>query len=473
MVTVRSIAIGLTLLAGSIFFFAGDKRLDMNYLLHVARHRPPFGIAGTDPKLLWQHSKSLGQTQTALMYAQPDITSALAIRSLYPVHFLGGLAQLEAARQKLIAEPSEPHARAYMRELVRTSYFGLSDAAAHHEALLTVMPPSEVAKAPLYSLEGASSAEHIAALSSLMTSRMTEVHDIVQRDITCAFAHTCELPPRPVLETPQTATAVRTATMNSVERFYDHEVPEGYKERFVLDSSACLATLDAPYYVVMRTTPQAGERLHALNDLFLFPTAKSKGKVLTYLNERGVQYVAQRALNFYICPSVQYEHGLVYALKEARKNLPEAPLQEPDGTISEKRLRVYLNQPQADPSQDDARIHDELTLMLYQKSAGLDRLVARISTVLSTHLSQHKNNIPFDMSAPDLFITHNALPSLFLLHNPHAGTPLIPRTISQEEREAVATFYATEFRSLDSLLRDLTWDELVEDIRAVRSIDTE
>jgi hypothetical protein len=463
----------VTATCGILWYAQSLRSLDIDYLYSVARYTPPFGIAGTDPDALREAVDDLAQTRLTLAVSQDSILDAYYVYdALFPIRFLRALADLEEARLAFLDSQSLTRARTYLRHLSRVGGLGMSDAQLHLSARMFLANGSTSLDTPIYSLAGARTERTIIGSSQRIVETINEMRLHSDRIVNCTVLGYCPPPSRTQFITvPDAEYTAPSPVQRKIDDFLRREVPSSTFDRVSLLKSACLQILDQPYHMLLRTTPTGAPHVHTLNELFFYDAGSSTGATLSYLNTRDVQYAAYRSMNFYICPGTQHDYGMVFALTEAKKLFDIYIPVESDGTLYEPHVRDSIEKHYAtERVEDERRTMEELLLMFDQRNAKLDILIGTIARSLQVRAAQSDTGIPVDISAHTLFLTMSAYSSLFLAHSTdiEAASFLQTRPTASE----ILSAFNTSFIKFSSLIERVGIEQLLDDMRTVRSFDT-
>ena len=453
------LAIGLWLITASWFeVIEQQTRTSTLITERTARLAPPFGIAGTDPRALKTSTALLAHARLSLALEQKTPANAWRVySSLYPISFLSALGHAEEARLTFIENPSYRMARQYRQALTRAIYFGERDGARYSAVLTEVLRDQ---KRRHYSFAGLITQDSLIAMSESIAVRMKETRAQIARSV-CSHNNlsTCT-PVRKAHEIKHSATNTDSFDTKMLER----ALPFFTKGRNLspdtivgLIDSACVRELPGPHYL-LHTKLEHGERIHYLNEL-RFLKIRNAAPAQEFLSARGVSYALYRPMNFYVCNESQYDLGMAYALKYAAERLPVSP----HSVIEEERVRTILAS-----TNGITRDIEELTLMLAQRSAHLDGLVERIAQQMDHVARTYDTTIPVDISPYELFSRYAAFPSLFLLHNVHAGESEYPKPA--HDADALRSFLK-ELVPYEKAVRDIGLEKLIESNQTLRELD--
>lgn len=443
-----------------------------NAVVAEARFAPMLAIAGTDPVRLQESLQRLERVSDDLSSLQMTAEEQDHIGSLYPVAFLQAVAEAESARRILLYEPHYAHARTYERQLTRAARAGAEDARRFVTALRTYASSTPA----LYSLAGLITADSLADAAQSLLARQDKLLAESRKRFFCRRNPFCQSPE--LMTEPLAAAAPRIADTHSTEDFF-LAVRQGTSTprtiRVTLSKSVCVHELAPPYaYLVFPEARLNGRpRAHFLNDIFFMPTRERNGPVLSVLASR-IEYAIVRPATFYTCPESQHDAGMFAAITHARS----VAIERPDRAEVERR--AFLDAP-SDATvvpyvRALSRVHPEdirygeLVLEVAQRSARVDALVEEIADVLEARIAQFYRGIPFDLSARNMFLTHSAFPSLFLMHDTSVITEGIRIASSSPSHlgafmEAHATY--------ERVLGEVGFERLVRDAKTLRDFDTE
>ncbi len=453
--TLASLALCTILGVGTIGLF-GMRDTDTEYLLAVARFAPPFGIAGTDPHLLHEEVRSLARAQYRLALAQDTVGDGWRVyTSLHPVAFLSALADLESKRIAYIQNPSPLAARKYLRALTRVASLGRQDAEKFHEALLYY---TERNKEWIFNgLAGRWSGKNMMHTATTIRTRMEETAQSVRYIQECTQNIVCPSPDPRKVSNKYPPYSTLTPAQKNIEKFFNAYSPSSGTERYTLTESVCAKALTPPYHIITRTGLSGFERIHLLNALYFTPNPEPIKK------EGHTGYTISLPYSFYMCAELQHDAGMIAALQQARPVISIPP--ELDGTIYEGTAREAI-----DRTAHEKDIYEvaELLLMFIERSARLESFVGMIAHVHESRLLNQRKGIVMNNSAHNLFLTHSAFPSLFLTHNPDAGTTIATMTSTDPRSQE---YYIKHTRSFEELVEVVGFEKLLKDAIGLRDLD--
>lgn len=397
------------------------RSLDNAYVRSVAQFTPPFGIAGTDPYSLRHETRRLAYEQFQIARLQSTIPDAYNVySSLYPKRFLLALADLEESRLALIEQPTTRNARAYLSHLTRAKTFGEYDARKFESALGHYANNGREWK--FYGFSGKMTSETIMQAARSISTRMKETDVHISKIIDCTLHAQCPTPVPPLL-TKESSPPYTPLTEEGMEnKDFFMSFLRGYPTMdYALSESACTKANPSPTHILARYGTDDRLRMQFLDSLYFFPQTPDN-PVVRALNTATTTYIIVRPFMFYICPAIQQDIGMVVAMEHASKLFPDSIPRESDGTLYDSSVRTAVQNlwDSSAPHQDPAL--SEIILMLHERSARLDQLVAIINRVHATRALHVDSPIPLNSTASNMFLTHSAFTSLFLAHNPDAGT---------------------------------------------------
>ena len=106
-----------------------------------------------------------------------------------------------------------------------------------------------------------------------------------------------------------------------------------------------------------------------------------------------------------------------------RSVLRSAPELREDHALSYLRAALAEAGTESETQDRDALI--ELALMYVERSAGIEDIIFTIAFVNGYHTTLAARGVPFNVSAEQLFLSHNAYPTLFLSQSRSAGTSTV------------------------------------------------
>jgi len=399
--------------------------LRVAYTHALAERSPVLGIVGTDPIRLQTANEKLARTVELLANRQEDKSKEELARSLYPTTFLSALALLEQSRLDFLSSPSDILATRYHRLLSMTLesqkrasahfYEKLQDALSGKEGEVRLTFGGGITSETLF---------HSARIIMVRAEEVTEVSQL-RSDCLAGFVSACNvrqvlLPSAADLGSEEEA-SISPEIRSLLERRNRIEV--------VLSESVCVKTTSGPYHLLVDTGSPSP--LILLNELYFSPTDRVGG-VLKYLREiRDISFVPATPMTYYLCPELWRDAGMAYGLAEIGRLkmkypelLQERHLLTNNGAITEQEAAQYVRAG-LEQSNHDPLVRGEFiaaALMLQERSAHLDKLVAAVAGVLQTDMNLYDSGAPLNLSIEDLYLSHSSFPSLFLSHNPSAGS---------------------------------------------------
>ncbi len=463
------------------------------YALIMARRSPLFGITGTNPNTLKQSVDELKNVVEDLAKKQGGRKdAAMVASSLYPIDFLYSLSTLEENRLKFLASGANLDWKNYDQSLRDTIRAGKRDIENFKKSMQEIIGGKSMR---FIGLNGAMTTESMLETISSIEEGMSRNENMLLKRNLCISGKTkfcdkmaIEIPAASQLQENHKAPADRKIPplMTKVSELFSEASGRPIEKSgmiVVLERSNCFGALPGPYYFLVRTINDNGERIFRLfyaEDIFFYPThPESSGAMNRYLNTKlGVSFSLLNPANFYMCPEVGNDMGRTYGTlattafaKEhpslavpARNLLLESPLvtYEHDATLYIQTALAELRTRKDPSSKAIKKELTNLTLMFKERSAGLEFIVENIAKINSTDLHLKETGVPFDVSARTLFLTHSAFPSLFLSQNPSAGAVTV-RLYSRNKKDLETLFSGVKRYS--DLRLSVPREKIVADIR--------
>ncbi|PIP73327.1 MAG: hypothetical protein COW88_02310 [Candidatus Lloydbacteria bacterium CG22_combo_CG10-13_8_21_14_all_47_15] len=465
-----------------ILLLVNKKHISYESLYFEARFDPLLSIAGTDTNELRSQLVELEKTIERLAGVQEDQRHAQYVRdALYPINFLYSLAYLEDARIRFLFTNEPGDGRAYELALSNAIKHGTESSRRFYEAL-EYMNQEYDGPETFYSLTGTISRDSLLRSASEVVKRFEEVKDIEDERQRCRRSRVecnLQISAHNFLENlkAESENAYILSGTNDLHEFfslfssmvggisYEYALA---RPRIVMNESVCAREMDPPYVYSGR---------HLVSDAFFVPT-NVEGPILGQFEEAGIRHAQVRPLSFYVCPEIQHDLGMIVALEETRElalNYPNiatharGELLKEEEFIYESATRNYLYESLAELKEtgdkDKLDKYEKTSLMLSGLSAEMEYLVQTISVVLNARIKNYEDGFQYDVSAPFLFLTHSAFPSLFLTHNVGTGTTQVQ--VAYEDRENMESFLSVH----DSFDEIGNKEKLLEDIVTVRKLD--
>ncbi|MEK7628886.1 MAG: hypothetical protein AAB421_05765 [Patescibacteria group bacterium] len=476
---------------GCVYGFIFAREHTDEYITALAREvrlEPLFAISGTDPDKLRRAISNLETATSKLSELQKTNTEMRYVQeSLYPIQFLYSLANLEETRLALIASPSNANAIAYERSLMYTIREG-ARANMRFARAIRGLTRLSLSKTPdLYSLAGLITKDSFEKAALANRERFRTATYIAYRRWICRITQLCfqndtspflskDLPPPPQ-DSADPLYIKRVEDFFLLTKIVATSTPE--KISIILSQSACIRELPAPYHYLLFAEKKVRSRdtVHFTNDIFFTPTEKRPGAILALLAEQGINHAIVRPLLFYQCPESQYDLGMLSAIKNtlaiAKKSPGVAPVTRarlfnaPSDTMAFKYVHAALQEKDLTP--DKKLVYEEILLQLEARNTRFDVLIQEIATVIDTRASQVARDVPFELNALNMFLTHSAFSSLFLTHD----TSVIKEVATLTER---APQYLAEYEATHARFSELQFtvgvDALVRASTALRKFDT-
>ena len=462
--------------------------LELAYAQSLAERHPPIDLSGVNPDALSALVKKLETDQADLASVQKNSADAGLIPSLYPTRFLETLGPLERARQNFITSGSSGDEHAYESALASSAQAGAHDAAAFQRALPEALSRTYGSQTFIFpGFGGGATSKSVYSAPGEEVERMQELSSAVSGWARCAGGNTASCPltgislptiAKPAAAIPQVPVP---EMVREVASTVEQTLPyiQQPSRIFVLSTSACMSALPPPYYFLasLSDTPGISAPFIFIGDLYFQQISLVNQDVFyTYFAK---QYQAAYSFGdpnmFYHCSATGADFGRIRALANAAAFAQAHPEIAPEermplvsqGPLSESDVAAYLRSALAHEAQTpDTNLHDlvRLALLYNDRTSGLESEISEIVTINGAHVADARRGVPFDVSAADLFLTHNAMETLFLADNPSTGST----TVSQY------TFVSNNLKLLYSswlpyskLVSTVPLDKLRHDIRAM------
>ncbi len=499
----------------------GDKRiigitalraLRIAYAKSLAERSPLLGLEGTDPKFLRANTTLLAKTMDRISQRQKESLdsklmdtvlypagssqqqietgdSQLVRTSLYPIDFLYALANLETARKQFIASGSENDLHSYRGLFDVVIESGMHDSKKLLDAFMYKTFSKKTLRIPSFA-GTATVPSTIESLQSISSALTTQKQRAIERDW-CLSGMTwfCPFLSFPLLLATQfdddtkresLSQKVTRADIDSILRAV--AATSTYDKIFApvrLNKSSCLSSLPPPYSLVAARNVKVNfQLLTNLDNMYFIPTAGSSGPVPQFLRDTyGLSYIKVNPFTFYVCPH------LLEDVSDAQATLRVASIARKYPEIDNSNNHVLLTGTPDDVSAKaylTEAIHAarsehlpepyvqeilETALIFNQRSAGLEGIVGQIAYINAHDLETAISGAPFDVTADALFLTHMAIPSLFLFHQLGAVS-LLATSTDTDMRE-----FHNHFKPLSSVLNNITQDALISEMRRLNYIE--
>jgi hypothetical protein len=421
------------------------RALELAYVHTLSERQPVLGLAGSDPTGIERQLAYLRAhvAQLAQLQASP-IEAARVSEDLYPFDFLESLASLERARQAFIADGSDRTLLAYEQKLAQALDAGERGAAAFARGYRSEIE-EETFRIPgiAGTITASSTNAFLASIPYMLGGARAEARARYQ----CARGAVSACPPlsRLALPAPERLAPADTAMQERVSRILRTAAAtttRNYEYLYApvqLSDSTCLATLPAPYALETSTDTSVNfDLVHYLGDLFFIPVGSVNGTVPEYLSAHaGFDYFQINPFSFYLCPGVLEDLSAIRGTLETAsiaRAYPDVPNAHRaallDGEPSEADAVAYLVEARAADAANSAyalRVEDA-ALMFAQKGGGLDALLGQMNYIYQHDIAIAKSGAPFDFSAHELFLTHGAAQSLFLMYQLGGGSIAVEPT---------------------------------------------
>lgn len=427
---------------------ASLSSLKLLYAQTMAERSPLFGIVGTDPTALSSAVSALATTTQAIAAAQSNAQDAQLTQSLYPIDFLRALARAEAAREAFIAEDSAANEQAYDAALHATASAGITESQAFALAIQTEIGTSTIF---LGTTGDTISSSRILESASDIVTRMEGLSQELDARDACVSGNTTSctvndiaLPQVAAAALPPSSDALPQLSSDVISTF-SSVLPVGYfngAQIVRFDSSICLDEYTPPYYAVA----QPGEvdprgRYLYIGDIIFTKPWPTIDAALPFMGAYGITYLYDDPFEFYQCPEAESDMSTISAIANtaqfARQHPGLAPTdaQALEGEVADDGYaRKYVSDAlsQATSSTDEDTLVS-LALEFNEGNADLATLVQEIATLDQFNLQAAQNGLlPGGNNVNQLFETHSAFPSLFLV----SSTATAPAVVSIREPNA-------------------------------------
>lgn len=443
------------------------------YAAMLARIDPLFGYPAEDTAQLRDAIDDIERSLAKLTDIQEGPRDAAAIRVLYPIYFMRNVADMEDARRAFINLPSETTYRAYRREQLVALRTG-ARAADSFSATVQEYVGDEQFRIIVFG--GQITNESLLNGSLGISKRFDDLRSNYLSLTLCLRGRTAECPA--MRETVSTGIPVPHTGEENVREIMGL-MGEAYGATFEkadviagTGKSVCFANLSGPYYMHFTDdTSSSPIRLKYRKDLYFVKTEGSRGGTLQYMADaRNITYSRFEPTTYYYCPDIAYDIrtslGIIRSAQFAREHGHVAQSNR-DNLLSdfvyEDDARAYIDDALSsrDLNPDERRELERISLMI-RHGGMLDIIAREIADVLAVDLRFKDENVPFDLSAKNLFRTHSAFTSLFLALDESAHAHMV-RAIEAPEKSDRG---ASRIERYSDLKRRLSRDEIVRIIRA-------
>ncbi len=421
---------------------AARNALRLAYARTLASRAPLLSAAGSDPQLLEDSTHQLAEVMDELAGVQMTAQETSAIRSLYPIHFLLSLAELEKARRTFIASGTDTDGDLYHASLRRALAAGRQDSTYFRKTYELITAGK---KAQFQGFGGSISVQSMLDTSRSIESEFERLGSQSQELDACLKGRIENCYPDSLIlgrafplsaaKTPRVSTASRTL-IDSVRTLYAETFTKRASPIFtnstpiVLTQSVCLRELPHPHVVIVGNEEPLGiAPLWYVGDVIFSPTENTKAPMLQYLAKKyDMRFSRINPTMFYLCPDVGTDLTRAKAVRASAKfaeRHPEIARTYRSALLStgdvwyESDAYVYTREAlievltQAN-SPGELRELEEIVLLWSSGSAGLDLIVANIVRITQNNLDTYAEGAPHDLSAQTLFLTHAAFPTLLL-----------------------------------------------------------
>jgi hypothetical protein len=423
--------------------------------------------------------------QQRLSEVQKSRDEARSIESLYPLRLLAALADAEETRRYFISNPSENTYRAYNVALRRAINAELRDGE-DFSALLTAYL-SDSSSFRQVGLGGAITNETLSGSALSIVTRFTEVEKRFRDRIACISGRTrlCEAGALDV--SPEPPPYRDTFTSKPLAREVTGirgDAADGTRTNrvLILSENTCTGLIESPYsFLDLPTNWDLANSIQGYrppplawrDDIVFQNIAHASGDTAEFIASRhGMTYLYLDPMKFYVCPDLLETVGrarAIISIAEFAKNHVDIDVptrnslaEAGDRFIREEDALSFL----FDTWEKYPNMRNALVPFVNQwreKSAGLEDLVLDIARNDLVDVELFENGVPYELDAKTLFLTHSAFPSLYLLHNPTAGTFSAPL---REKTEDDLEEYLSRVELYSKLRETVPRSKIVEDLRS-------
>ena len=422
------------------------KALQIAYDMSLARRSPFFALAGTDPEKLIAAVDILAQVQAQEAEIQPDIkTKTMVEESLYPIAFLRSLADAEGKRQAFLTSGSQNDEDEYWNSLQKAITAMSSDVQRYKNAIENV-PFPDASLVYTNGIETKGSLYH--AISEVEASIAdTRIRLAKRKNCLQGYVGVCDtldlaLPLIKVSSGENTASS--TSVPSSVSAAVDfltrtHTFPDLAKKTiYQIGDPTCYGVLPSPGYAIPLSTKESLTHqlmsVSVVNDVLLYRLTKPFAGWKTFdqlLIDEGAKYVPENDAMYYQCPEIATLYGRIFGTDAAAEVLRNSAVSKKatqfavgTGEVIRESGVVHLiasttvSLANAELPGPDLNRFIELSLMLQNNTAGLDRLVLDVARVNREIPGIRARGIHEGFDAAYLLLAKSGFPSLFELQNP-------------------------------------------------------
>ncbi len=422
--------------------------LRLAYALTLAKRSPLIALAGTDADKLDTATTQLEAVQNALADLQSEENDKRLIRNtLFPIRWLRALADTERARQAFLTNSSDQNETRYRAALEAAAVAFESDLSRYRAAFaqtaipsqrIAVMSGIETTESILHAIDEAGAG--MQATGSRLRNRERCLSGLFwfcgERDLAI-----------PALDEPRDvrsgAASRLPADVNDMLDLYAavFGLP-ALKNRtvFAISDDSCIEPRPLPHYFVI--PPDNGAGVPDLVPPMLFVGDTTINRIVEpsanwrtfnqYLLDLGVKYTPGNPISYYQCPELRGLQGHIFGIDAVFEEIQKDPSWAKRfghvsvaGTrvISDGDITAFLASTtraasgNGSPS-SERDLLTELSLMVKNRSAALDRLVAAIATIDRTIPGLKQYGIHEGFDANYLLIAKSGFPQLFETQNP-------------------------------------------------------
>lgn len=443
-----------------------------------AERSPFFALPGTDIQKLREAIHSLELTQKNLSSAQKTPEEGRALEALYPIAFLEALANAEDARQQFIAYPDLERERAYTQATSDVFEAKLSDIENFTREFTALNKPFPIR---LANFGGTMTVDSMEAALALFRKDITLRRAAFERYVVCQQNIFMSCEKIPTTSVPLISSGGALAVSSQVQdilKLWGEVYQKNIQDTRVvtISESRCLSSLKPPYTFAFQEIKNRKATFTStvyVGNLFFIPTNIPNAPFLNYeKNTLNMEYTPLNTFKYYVCSEVGEDMGRVFAVRsiadfasshptvapEARAQLLKNPYSISE-TLSLLYLRAALNSV-AEDSQEMKTLKD-VYLMIRFNTGGLDSLLGDITYVSLVDLALREQNIPIDITAKTLFLTHSAFPSFFRIGAVNNAALDTLRSENSDDRKKMLQ----EMKDYESIVRLIPREKIVHDLR--------
>lgn len=421
-----------------------------------AKKEPILGLTGTDPGNLEHAVQALATLQDSLIAHQVTSYDRALVHQLFPTAFLASLVRTEEARRTFVAEPSLDTFGTYNRLLRKSLAQYQSSLLRFNHAFIATVPPSPrkfAASSVLLSYDTLVRTQHNLA------HRAATLSTIVRADWWCTWTLLC-IPPALSLQVPETPIQ-HAISIKERERFdlvrsiyaSAHGEARGASLRtqiFALSESLCVPPAGdrPPYFIATKDSgvPSSLSSIRSISVLYggnmRFIDATTKEENIPFASHvygQDIAYIPVSEVTYYECPFVGVDQARVHVLASLSDYVRHSPfsLVTANAVAAETFRRIEKKWSENTIQEADAVTY-LTTALAYQhtlppqtreaadlfwdayrhRSNNLEDIIGDM--VMVTERMMHwadQNNVPFDLTPPNLFMLRSGFTNLYLGHH--------------------------------------------------------